>query len=179
VTNLAEFGWGTSVATSKLVFAIMAHDGAGLDMTAMADGLYGWDSAGSLTPINRFARMLSGYPLIGVDGTVWYFPQRLTDDSAAVDNGNANPAQSAFGVNATMGHRLPKSLRIYAFGAFGGTAVTGAASALAAQSRIPRRNLTLVSQQGTYAHNDPAGAYPKNAFFTHLVTFLKKVGGRG
>ena len=28
-----------------------------------------------------------------VDGTEWYFPQRLTDDTGAVDNGNANPAQ--------------------------------------------------------------------------------------
>ena len=93
VTNLAQFGWGTSVATSQLVFAIKAHDGAGLDSTPMPDGLYGWDSAGSLTPIKRFARMLSGYPLLGVDGTEWYFPQRLTDDSSAIDNGNANPAQ--------------------------------------------------------------------------------------
>ena len=46
VTNLAEFGWGTSVATSQLVFAIKAHDGAGLDSTAMANGLHGWNSAG-------------------------------------------------------------------------------------------------------------------------------------
>jgi pimeloyl-ACP methyl ester carboxylesterase len=176
VTNLAQFGWGTSVATSKLVFAIMAHDGAGLDTTAMPDGLYGWNSAGSLTPIKRYAMMLSGYPLIGVDGTEWYFPQRLTLDSAAVDNGNANPAQSVFGVNATMGHQLPRSLRIYAFGAYGGAAITGAASALAAQSGIPQRNLVLVNRQGTYAHNDPAGAYPNNDFFTNLVTFLEGIG---
>ena len=61
VTNLAQFGWGTNVATSPLVFAIQAHDGAGLDATPMANGLHGWDSTGSLTPIKRYARMLSGY----------------------------------------------------------------------------------------------------------------------
>jgi pimeloyl-ACP methyl ester carboxylesterase len=175
VTNLAEFGWGTSVATSQLVFAIKAHDGAGLDSTAMPDGLHGWNSAGSLTPIKRYAQMLSGYPLQGVDGTEWYFPQRLTEDSSAVDNGNANPAQAVFGIKDTMGHRLPRTLRMYAFGAFGGTAITSATAALAAQSRIPKRNLTLISRQATYAHNDPAGAFPHNVFFDHLVPFLKKI----
>jgi hypothetical protein len=178
VTNLAEFGYGTSVATSKLVFAIMAHDGAGLDTTPMPNGLYGWNSAGSLTPIKRFAAMLSGYPLKGVDGTEWYFPQRLTDDSASVDNGNGNPAQAVFGVKATMGHHLRRSLLMYAFGAYGGTSITDATSALAAQSNIPKRNLTLVSEQGVYAHNDPAGAYPHNVFFTHLVKFLHEVAAQ-
>jgi hypothetical protein len=175
VTNLAEFGWGTSVATSQLVFAIQAHDGAGLDSTPTSNELYGWNSAGSLTPIKRYARMLSGYPLLGVDGTEWYFPQRLTDDSAAIDNGNPNPAQAVFGVNTTMGHRLPRNLRIYAFGAYGGTAITSAAAALAGQSRIPKRNLILVSRQGAYAHNDPAGAYPHNVFFDDLVAFLNRI----
>ncbi len=175
VTNLAQFGWGTSVATSQLVFAIQAHDGAGLSSTPMDNGLYGWNSAGSLTPITRFARMLSGYPLIGVDGTEWYFPQRLTDDSAAIDNGNPNPAQKVFGIKTTMGHRLPRSLRMYAFGAYGGTEITDATAALAAQSRIPKRHLILISRHGTYAHNDPAGAYPQNAFFDHLVVFLNSI----
>jgi hypothetical protein len=76
-----------------------------------------------------------------------------------------------------MGRRLPKRLLIYAFGAaIGGPRVPAAAIALAKQSHIPMRNLTLLSRQGTYAHNDPAGAYPKNAFFHHLVAFLRKVG---
>ena len=44
-----------------------------------------------------------------VDGTEWYFPQRLTDDTGAVNNGNANPAQSVLDVKATMGHSLPKT----------------------------------------------------------------------
>ena len=68
----------------------------------------GWDGSGALTPIARYATMFSGAGMDGVDGTEWYFPQRLTDDTAVVDNGNANPAQAVLGVNATMGHDLPK-----------------------------------------------------------------------
>lgn len=177
VTNLAEFGYGTSVATSKLVFAIMAHDGAGIASKPLANGVYGWNSAGAITPIKRYAQMLSGYPLQGVDGTEWYFPQRLTDDSAAIANGIANPAQAVFGINDTMGRKLSRHLLMYAFGAYGGASILQATVALAKQSRIPMRNLTLVNRHGTYAHNDPAGAYPKNAFFSALIPFLRKAAG--
>ena len=174
VTNLAEFGYGTSVATSKLVFAIMAHDGAGIASKPMPNGLHGWNSSGAITPIKRYAQMLSGYPIQNVDGTEWYFPQRLTDDSAAIANGNANPAQAVFGINDTMGRKLSRHLLMYAFGAYGGAAILQATVALAKQSKIPMRNLTLVNRHGTYAHNDPAGAYPKNAFFSALIPFLRK-----
>ena len=174
VTNLAQFGYGTSVATSKLVFAIKAHDGAGIASRPMPNGLYGWNSSGAITPIKRYAQMLSGYPLQNVDGTEWYFPQRLPDDSAAIDNGNANPAQAVFGINDTMGRKLSRHLLMYAFGAYGGPVILQATIALAKQSKIPMRNLTLVNRHGTYAHNDPAGAYPKNAFFSALIPFLRK-----
>jgi hypothetical protein len=94
-----------------------------------------------------------------------------------VANGNANPAQGVLDVNATMGHQLPQNLRIYAFGAaLGGQGVLDAATLLAQQSHIPAGNLTLVNRQTTYAHNDPAGAYPNNDFFDHLVPFLGQVG---
>jgi hypothetical protein len=76
-----------------------------------------------------------------------------------------------------MGHKLPKSLRIYAFGArLGGEGVLQDARILAQQSHIPSRNLTLVNRQSTYSHNDPAGAYPNNVFFSHLVPFLGGIG---
>jgi hypothetical protein len=74
-----------------------------------------------------------------------------------------------------MGHRLSRHLLMYAFGAYGGAAILKSTVGLAKQSRIPMRNLTLVNRQGTYAHNDPAGAYPNNVFFTHLITFLRRV----
>ena len=75
-----------------------------------------------------------------------------------------------------MGHELPKRLKIYAFGAqLGGARVVQAAQMLAAQSKIPAANLTLVNRQSTYAHNDPAGAYPHNEFFDRLVPFLQHI----
>jgi hypothetical protein len=36
--------------------------------------------------------------------------------------------------------------------------------------------LRKTSWRSTYAHNDPAGAYPHNAFFAHLVPFLVNIG---
>jgi len=171
VTNLGQYGYALNASTSPLsLLAAQGHLGTGLTAAG------GWNGAGALTPIKRFATMFSGYPMQGVDGSEWYFPQRLTDDTAAVDNGNANPAQSVLDVDATMGHNLPRNLRIYAFGArLGGEEVLQVAQLLAAQSHIPAKNLTLVNRQSTYSHNDPAGAYPVNAFFAHLVPFLKGI----
>ncbi|MFZ0040193.1 MAG: hypothetical protein WAK93_02725 [Solirubrobacteraceae bacterium] len=173
-TNLGIFGYDTDPKTSKLVFASQAHVGELNTSVSPA----GWRRAGAITPIGRYASMLAGAGLQNVDGVEWYFPQRLTDDTAAIDQGNANPAQKVLGVKATMGHRLPRRLRIYAFGAYGGKAITAAASALARQSRIPASHLTLVSRQGTYAHNDPAAAYPHNAFFSNLIPFLGRISRR-
>lgn len=179
VMNLAQYGYALNVGTSpRSLIAAQAHLGLGISSRTI-NGYHTWDGRGALTPIGRFARMFSGIDVRGADGTEWYFPQRLTDDTAAVGNGIANPAQQVLGVRATMGRRLPKRLLIYAFGAaLGGPRVPAAAIALAKQSGIPMRNLTLMSRQATYAHNDPAGAFPKNAFFHQLVRFLKKVGAR-
>jgi hypothetical protein len=179
VTNLAQYGYALNVGTSpRSLIAAQAHLGAGISAGTVG-GYHTWDGTGALTPIGRYSRMFSGLGIRSVDGTEWYFPQRLTDDTAAVGNGIANPAQRVLGLRATMGRRLPKGLLVYAFGAaLGGSRVLVAAKALAKQSRIPMRNLTLVDRQGSYAHNDPAGAYPNNAFFRHLVTFLRRAGSR-
>ena len=178
VTNLGQYGYALNVATSPpSLVAAQAHLGQGV---AAQGPVHGWDGSGALTPIDRFAAMFSGQGILGADGTEWYFPQRLTDDTGAVANGNANPAQSVLDVDATMGHSLPRHLLIYAFGArLGGQSVLDATTALAQQSGIPTGNLTLVDRQSTYAHNDPAGAYPENAFFAGLVPFLKKVDALG
>ena len=177
VTNLGQYGYALNVSTSpQSLIAAQGHLGAGLTASPDSRGVYGWDSSGALTPIQRFATMFSGYPILNADGTEWYFPQRLTIDTQAVGNGNANPAQAVLDLDSTMGHDLPRSLLIYAFGArLGGQSVLEAAQQLAAQSHIPQNNLTLVNRQSTYAHNDPAGAYPDNAFFQNLVPFLDKV----
>ena len=175
VTNRAQFGYALNVATSPAnLLAAQAHLGHGISPMGP---LHGWDGAGALTPIARFATMLSGFGVVGADGSEWYFPDRLTLDTGAVGNGIANPAQRVLGVDATMGRRLPKRLLIYAFGArLGGAGVLLDAQSLAAQSGIPAGNLLLSDRASTYAHNDPAGAYPRNAFFAGLIRFLHRVG---
>jgi hypothetical protein len=174
VTNLAQFGFALDVGTSPAgLAAAQAHLGAGL---SAAVPLHGWNGADALTPITRYATMLSGFGVDGADGTEWYFPQRLSLDAGAVGNGIANPAQQVLGVDDTMGRHLPKSLQIYAFAAqLGGTGVLADALGLAAQSGIPFKNVLLVNRASSYAHNDPAGAYPRNAFFTGLLRFLRRL----
>jgi len=177
VSNVGQYGYALNVATSPpSLRAAQAHLGVGLTTSG---AVRGWNGAGALTPITRFETMFSGVGMTNVDGTEWYFPQRLTDDTGAVANGNANPAQDVLDVHATMGHNLPKSLLIYAFGAaLGGPGVPADAQTLAGQSGIPAANLTLANFQPSYAHNDPAGAYPHDAFFDRLVPFLRKVSAK-
>ncbi len=174
-TNLGQYGFALNVGTSPpALIAAQGHLGKGL---AASGNPRGWDGTGALTPLHRFAQMFGGAGLNGVDGVEWYFPERLTLDGGAVGNGDANPAQSVLGVHSTMAHKLPRSLKMYAFGAaLGGPGVLAQTQALARQSHIPSRNLTLINRQSTYAHNDPAGAYPHNVFFAHLVPFLVNIG---
>lgn len=174
VTNEAIFGYDVDVKTSKLVFAAQAHVGH-LDRSFSPAR---WSRGSAITPVERFATMLSGLAVNNADGSEWYFPQRLTDDTGAIGNGIANPAQGVLNVHATMGRQLPRRLLMYAFGAYGGPLILRATRALAQQSHIPMRNLTLINRQGSYAHNDPAGAYPHNVFFRHLVAFLREVAAR-
>jgi hypothetical protein len=171
VTNLAQLGYALNVGTSPApLIAAQAHLGRGLSSTG------GWDSAAALTPIKRYAEMFSGAGVTGADGSEWYFPQRLSLDLGAVGNGTPSGAQRALGLKTTLGRDLPRDLRIYAFGArLGGRVILDEAAALARQSHIPRRQVTLVDRHATYAHNDPIGAYPHNAFFSHLIPFLHTV----
>jgi pimeloyl-ACP methyl ester carboxylesterase len=175
-TNEAQYGYALDTETSPPgLAAAQAH----LGRLATSGDPRGWDGAGELTPIQRYAEMFSGTGLKSLDGTAWYHPQRLTIDSRAVAAGNANPAQSILDVRATHGDDLPKRLRIYAFGAaLGGQRVLDAARILASQSGIPERRLTLVDREATYSHNDPNSASPENDFLEQLVPFLAKLKGR-
>ncbi len=178
VTNEAEYGYALNVGTSPPgLVAAQAHLGRGVSSHTI-NGYHTWNGAGALTPITRYAAMFAGAGIMNANGTEWYFPQRLTDDTGAVGNGLANPAQKVLNVHSTMGRHLPHSLLIYAFCTeLGQKAVLLAAQSLVSQSHIPAKNLVLVNRQHTYAHNDPAGAYPHNAFFAHLIPFLKRVAG--
>jgi hypothetical protein len=176
VTNRAQYGYALDTATSPpALAAAQAH----LGHLAGTGNPRGWDDAGELTPLDRFARMFSGFGLKGLDGTAWYHPMRLTLDGGAVAAGNRNPAQKVLDVRATHGHALPRRLRIYAFGAaLGGQRVLDAAKALARQSHIPKSHLKLIDRHTTYAHNDPNSAAPRNAFVKALIPFLRGIARR-
>jgi hypothetical protein len=84
------------------------------------------------------------------------------------------------GLKATRGRKLSHRLRIYAFGAaLGARVILNGARQLAVQSHIPLRNVTLIDRERTYAHNDPNGAFPHNAFFAQLIPFLKGIARAG
>ncbi len=185
VTNEAEFGFGVNVGTSPpSLVAAQVHAGKGLEETAKEDGLVGWDGTGAISPIHRYAEMLAGAGVSRADGSEWYFPERLTIDTSAIADGNANPAQEVFGEHAIHGHELPTSLKILAISSeldklFGSSTLT-AAEVLAEQSGIPSSNLTLIDRENEYAHNDPAAAEPNgeiegNIFYKELVPFLEGV----
>ena len=185
VTNEAEFGYGVNVGTSPpSLIAAQVHAGAGLEASAKEDGLVGWNGAGAISPLRRYAEMLAGTDTSKADGSEWYFPERLTIDTGAVAEGNANPAQEVLGEKAIHGHELPTSTKILAISseldkAFGGSVLTSA-EILAAQSGIPAENLTLIDRESEYAHNDPAAAEPEgdiegNAFYAGLVPFLEGI----
>lgn len=169
-TNEAEFGFAVDANSSPPnLRAAQVHVG----QLAAAGDPRGWDRAGAISPIQRYASMLSGTGLRNLDGSAWYHPTRLTIDAGAVADGNANPAQSILDVKAIHGHDLNPNTFIYAFGAaLGGQGVLDTAQVLATQSGIPAQNLTLVNRQSTYAHNDPSAASPQNDFLDGLIPFL-------
>jgi hypothetical protein len=99
VTNLGLYGYALDSATSPpALAAAQAH----LGHLAASGSPRGWDDAGELTPIRRFADMFSGWGLKGLDGTAWYHPLRLTIDAGAVAAGNANPAASSASARPTV-----------------------------------------------------------------------------
>jgi hypothetical protein len=80
-TNEAQFGFGVDTETSPpSLIAAQVHAG---HLAASGDPR-GWEGAGEITPIQRYAGMLSGTRLTGVDGSAWYHPLRLSIDASAV-----------------------------------------------------------------------------------------------
>ena len=169
VTNEAQFGYASDVATSPdSLAAFQVH--AGHVQSGGCDPCH-WVRDDAITPIQRYATMISGWGLQDVDGTAWYHPMRLTIDAGAVADGNRNPAQKVLHVKAIHGDDV--HVPIYAFAAaLGDGRVVDAARALAHQSDLPPRKVTIVDRHSTYAHNDPNAAFPRNAFFKHLQPFL-------
>jgi hypothetical protein len=170
-TNLAGFGYDSDADTSPSnLIAFQVHDG---QLAASGDPR-GWDQAGDITPVARYAAMLFGSSVKDSDGSAWYHPLRLTLDAGAIGDGNKNPAQKVVGVRATHGDDI--HVPIFAFAAaLGGQRVVEATQALANQSGLPSRDVTIIDRHHTYSHNDPNAAFPKNAFVSHVVPYLRGV----
>jgi pimeloyl-ACP methyl ester carboxylesterase len=174
VDNEAQFGYASDVKTSpESLAAFQVH--AGHVQAGNCDPC-GWVRGNAITPIQRYATMISGWGLPNVDGTAWYHPMRLTIDAGAVGDGNPNPAQKVLDVHATHGNDI--NVPMYAFAtSLGNDRVVEATKALARQSHLPRREVTILDKAKTYAHNDPNAASPdRNAFIKHLIPFLDGIG---
>jgi pimeloyl-ACP methyl ester carboxylesterase len=176
--NEAEFGYSVNVGTSPPnLAAAQVHAGKGLQEPISGE-IWTWNGEGALTPIRRYAEMLAGAEVKEADGTEWYFPERLTVDTGAVGNGIPNEAEEVLGLHSIYGESLPTTLHILAINSEldkdlgGGFTTLTFAEDLAKQSGIPMKNLTLINEEDTYAHNDPNGAYPTNAFVEALIPFL-------
>lgn len=134
----------------------------------------GWVRGDAITPLQRYATMISGWGLRSVDGTAWDHPMRLTIDSGAVADGNRNAAQKVLHLKAIHGDDV--HVPMYAFAAaLGDGRVVQGARALARQSGLPPPEVEIVDRHRTYAHNDPSSASPRNAFVKHLLPFLSAI----
>ena len=122
--------------------------------------------------------MLSGDDVPNVDGSEWYFPDRLTIDTAGVGNGIADgrPAGPRPPLDAGPPTSRPRCGSTRSGRRSAAPMILDAIARARAAVADPVRHLTLVNRQSTYAHNDPTGAYPLNVFFSRLVPFLDKVG---
>lgn len=168
-TNRGGYGYAldteTGPANLRLVQMHLGHLATEGDPRDWVDG--------ELTDVARAARMFSG--VRGIDGTAWYHPRRLSLDAQALNNGNPAPAQKVLGDRSVHG----RSVRVpmYAFEtSLGEGRVLKGVRALARQSRVPARSLTLVDRHASYAHIDPLSAAPsKNAFLRTVVPFLRKI----
>lgn len=178
-TNAAQYGYALDSETSP----------EGLELVQMHIGRLadsgdprGWVDD-ELVPVERAARMFSGLvegadgdEALGIDGTAWYHPRRLSIDSDAVNGGIENPAQEVLDVRAIHGTEL--DLPIYALETtFGANRVLNGAQLLADQSGIPESQLTLVDESDRLTHTDPMGIETsQNPLVETLVPFLEDIG---
>ncbi|MDQ1467853.1 MAG: hypothetical protein QOH10_2268 [Actinomycetota bacterium] len=168
-TNKAQYGYALDTKTGPpSLRLVQMHIGE----LAPSGDPRGWHNDG-ITPVERAAAAFAGTS--GMDGTSWYHPAKLSLDAGAVNGGIANPADAVLGVRAIHGTDL--RFPIYAFAtSLGSQRVLNAARALATQSRLPARDLTLVDRSSTYAHCDPIAAAPgHNDFLATVEVFLRAI----
>ncbi|MGH9210075.1 MAG: hypothetical protein ACRD2C_05265 [Acidimicrobiales bacterium] len=177
-TNAGQYGYALDVDTSPDGLELVQMHLGRLADTGDPRGFVDDD----LVPLERAARMFSGLiegadgdQALGIDGTAWYHPRRLSIDSGAVNGGVPNPAQDVLGVRAIHGTQL--DLPIYALEtSFGAGRVLNGARLLAEQSGIPDSELTLVDESDRLTHTDPMGVdTAQNPLVETLVPYLRDI----
>ncbi|MBA2348377.1 MAG: alpha/beta fold hydrolase [Solirubrobacterales bacterium] len=170
VTNRAAYGYAIDTQTGpKNLALVQQHVGR----LASSGDPRDWVD-GELGGIRFAAAAFSGP--VGMDGSSWYHPRRLSLDSSVVNGGVRTAAQKTLGVRTTRGRDV--KVPIYAFEtSLGKGRVLKGAQALARRSKVRRRDVTLVDRSRTYAHIDPLSADPrKNAFLKTVAPFLQRIG---
>jgi hypothetical protein len=167
VNHRAQYGFALDTQTGPESLALVQMHLGGL---APAGDPRDWQD-GELVTLSRAATVFSGP--VGMDGTAWYHPQRLTLDGSATNGGTATPAQRTLGLRTTRARDV--DVPIYAFeAALGNGRVVAGARRLA---RLGGGKLTAVDRSATYAHMDPIAADPdKNEFLRTVVPFLRRIG---
>ena len=113
-TNEAGFGYGVNVGTSPPnLAAAQVHAGEGIMEAGPGEPWTGTAPARSRRSVAT-RKCSRGTGIRSPTASEWYFPERLTIDTGAVAEGNANPAQTVLGEHAIHGSELPTSLHILA-----------------------------------------------------------------
>lgn len=169
-TNRGGYGYALDAQTSPAGLALVQMH---IGHLAASGATRDWVD-GELGTVGRAARLFSG--IRGMDGTSWYHPVRLSDDSRAINNGIRTPAQKVLGDRSVHGHAV--KLPMYAIEtSLGAGRVLRSVRALARQSGVARRRLVLVDRHRTDSHIDPLVDVPAhNAFLRTVVPFLKRIG---
>ena len=166
VNHRAQYGYAIDTETGPESLALVQmHVGK----LAPSGDPRDWQD-GELGSVERAATVFSGP--VGMDGTAWYHPRRLTLDGSATNGGTPTAAQRTLGVRSTRAKDV--DVPIYAFAAsLGGDRVIAGAKRL---GRIGGGKVTAVNRKTTFAHLDPIAAAPdKNDFLETVVPFLKRI----
>jgi pimeloyl-ACP methyl ester carboxylesterase len=167
-TNRGGYGFALDTETGPESLALVQMH---LGHLASSGDPRGWED-GELVSLDRAATAFSGP--VGMDGTAWYHPRRLTLDASVVNGGVKNPGQKTLGVKAT--HAKDVDVPIYAIAtSLGGERVLKGARLLAQHGTTKAKDVKLVDRHATEAHLDPIAADPdKSTFIKTVVPFLEK-----
>lgn len=165
-TNEGQFGYALDASTSPESLALI-HVRAG---RLGPDGRW---IDGEVSTMERVAKMFSADP----DGAEWFFPRRMSIDSAAASQSlnGLSPAAKVYGLRVQHARKVDVPLYAIQTSLSQGR-VKAAAERWAKGSKIGTKRLTVVDASKTMSHLDPLTAVPsKSVFMRTAVPWLKKL----